>query len=79
MYRSARTPKMEEAERERDRTVPEDAARFLRARIILDELRKEYRCGRIDAQQFRTLRGQALAGDIGGAVKGLAKLMRRTW
>lgn len=79
MYRSARTPEMEKAELERDRTVPEDAARFLRARIVLDELRKEYRRGRIDMQQFKTLRGQALAGDVGGAVKGLAKLLRRAW
>lgn len=57
--------------------VPEDAARFLKARLILAELRGEHRAGRIDIQQYRTLRGQALAGDIDGAVRGLARIEAR--
>lgn len=32
---------------------------------------------RLTAQQYKTLRGQALAGDVAGALKGLNKLLRR--
>lgn len=31
--------------------------------------------GRLSAQQYRTLRGQVLAGDADGAMKGLRKLL----
>lgn len=31
----------------------------------------------LTSQQFRTLKGQILAGDVKGAEKGLAKLLRR--
>lgn len=33
--------------------------------------------GNLTSQQFRTLKGQILAGDVEGAEKGLAKLLRR--
>ena len=58
------------------RTVREDAGRYLRANVILPELREKYLKRRITWQQYKTLRGQALAGDIDGAVKGLARIMR---
>lgn len=32
---------------------------------------------RLSKQQLKTLRGQALSGDLTGAKKGLAKLLRR--
>ena len=32
---------------------------------------------RLTAQQYRTLRGQVLAGDGDGAMKGLRKLLRK--
>ena len=32
---------------------------------------------RLTSQQFRTIKGQALAGDVVGARKGLNKLMER--
>lgn len=44
-------------------------SRFLR-------LLKQYR-RHLTVQQFRTLRGQALAGDLMGAQKGLARLLKR--
>lgn len=33
--------------------------------------------GRLTRQQVKTLRGQALAGDIDGAIKGLEKILKR--
>lgn len=32
---------------------------------------------RLSKQQYRTLRGQILAGDASGAIKGLGKILRR--
>ena len=46
----------------------EDASRYLRARLILSDLREKLRFGKITWQQYSTLRGQALAGDVDGAV-----------
>lgn len=37
---------------------------------------KAYR-GRLTAQEYSTLRGQVLAGDDAGALKGLERLMKR--
>lgn len=56
--------------------VREDAGRYLRAHRILTELKMEYRRRKITFQQYSTMRGQALAGDVDGAVKGLAKVLR---
>ena len=56
--------------------VREDAGRYLRARQILHELRGRHMYGEITFQQYRTLRGQAISGDVSGAVKGLAKVLR---
>ena len=57
--------------------VREDASRYLQARLILSDLREKMRFGKISYQQYSTLRGQALAGDVDGAVKGLAKVLRK--
>ena len=52
-----------------------DAMLYLEAHLILEELR---RCQRqLDRQQIKTLRGQALSGDVEGARKGLDRLMQR--
>ena len=56
--------------------VQEDAGRYLRARLILNDLREKHQAGKITWQQYSTMRGQALAGDVDGAVKGLAKVLR---
>lgn len=56
--------------------VREDAGRYLRARLILNDLREKHLAGKITWQQYSTMRGQALAGDVDGAVKGLAKVLR---
>ena len=56
-----------------------DAGRYLKARLILNDLREKLRFGKISYQQYATLRGQALAGDVDGAVKGLARVMRQRW
>lgn len=77
MYRTKpMTREMAEEERLKDLTVPEDAGRYLRAHKVLTELREKYLKRRITPQQYRTLRGQALAGDVDGAVKGLANVLR---
>ena len=54
-----------------------DASRYLKARLILNDLRDKMRSGNISWQQYSTLRGQALAGDVDGAVKGLATVLRQ--
>lgn len=56
--------------------VREDAGRYLKARLILNDLREKHMAGKITFQQYSTMRGQALAGDVEGAVKGLAKVLR---
>ena len=55
----------------------EDALRYLRARLILSDLREKLRFGKITWQQYSTLRGQALAGDVDGAVNGLGMVLLR--
>ena len=55
----------------------EDASRYLKARLILNDLREKMRFGKISYQQYATLRGQALAGDVDGSVRGLAKVLRK--
>lgn len=57
-------------------TLREEASRYAAAHAILTELRTNYRKRRITPQQYKTLRGQAIAGDIDGATKGLAKVLR---
>ena len=71
--------KLRTAERdERDAfDVRLDASRYLKARLILNDLRDKMRSGNISWQQYSTLRGQALAGDVDGAVKGLATVLRQ--
>ena len=59
--------------------VREDASRYLRARLILNDLREKHMAGKITWQQYSTMRGQALSGDIDGAVKGLARVLRQRW
>lgn len=54
-------------------TVQQDAKRYSAANPFLNQLRKYQ--NHLDRQQFKTLRGQALSGDIAGAEKGLAKLI----
>ena len=68
---------MAEAERLKDLTVPDDAGRYLRAYKVLTELREKYSKRRITPQEYKTLRGQAIAGDIDWAVKGLARILAR--
>ena len=74
----AAPPKAEAERRVRNPrpSVATDAGRYLRANVILPELREKYLKRRITWQQYKTLRGQALAGDIDGAVNGLARIMR---
>ena len=73
--------KLRTAERdERDALdVRSDASRYLRARLILNDLKEKYTQGKINWRQYSTMRGQALAGDIDGAVKGLARVLREKW
>lgn len=58
-------------EREKQR----DVVRYINANGFLLELKKYNK--RLSRQEMRTLRGQALAGDIDGAKKGLVKLLER--
>ena len=47
---------------------------YLRAAMILRHIKES---STLTAQERKTLRGQALSGDISGAWKGLEKLTRR--
>jgi len=69
----------EEMEKRQEMDAREDASRYLKARLILSDLREKLRFGKITWQQYSTLRGQALAGDVDGAVKGLARVLRKRW
>ena len=52
------------------------AERYMRARWVLRDLKGAYQRKEITPQQYRTIRGQAVAGDVDGAVKGLAQIVR---
>lgn len=48
---------------------------YLKAHWFLRTLKKHN--PKLTGQEFKTLRGQALAGDIEGATKGLERILRR--
>ena len=79
MTENARKRKIAEMEARDVMDVREDASRYLRARLILSDLREKLRLSEITWQQYSMLRGQALAGDVDGAVKGLARVLRKRW
>ena len=56
-------------------TLSSDASRYLRAQNVLINVRKAYLCKSITAQQYKTIRGQAISGDVDGAAKGLSRLL----
>ena len=58
-------------EREKQR----DVVRYVNANSFLMELKRHYK--RLTNQELKTLRGQALAGDVDGAIKGLHKILDR--
>ena len=60
-----------EVERENQREV----VRYINANGFLTELKKNYKY--LDRHEFKTLRGQALSGDVDGAMKGLHKILER--
>ena len=57
------------------REVQRDASLYLAANPFLTRL-KSYD-GQISKQEYRTLRGQALSGDVQGAEKGLQNILFR--
>lgn len=57
--------------------VREDAGRYLRARLILNDLREKHLAGKITYDECKALRARAIEGDVDGAVKGLALLLRK--
>ena len=76
MYR--REPRSAEIAREeerRRRMMAEGSERFVRAHWFLKGLKRKYMDGWISWQQFRTIRGQAVSGDLEGAVKGLNRII----
>lgn len=72
-----RSPEIEEAERRRDLTVPQDAARYLKAHRFLTELRNKYLRGSITAEQYKDFRRQAVAGQLDVATKGLGLALQQ--
>jgi len=44
---------------------------------VLMVLKKQRSSNNINKQQYKTFKGQVLSGDVLGAAKGLAKLMKR--
>lgn len=55
--------------------LQKDAMAYSAAHQFLNDLRM-YR-DKLTPQELRTLKGQALSGDVHGATKGLAKLLQR--
>lgn len=55
--------------------LQKDAMAYSQAKAFLDEMRNHRDI--LTTQEMRTLKGQALSGDINGAEKGLAKLLER--
>lgn len=55
--------------------VSDNAQKFLTAKPFIDLLKQNTKY--LTRQQYSTLRGQALAGDVEGAHKGLQYLIRR--
>lgn len=57
------------------RAIRQDASRYLKAQAFLKTL---YRMrGIVSRQEMKTLRGQAIAGDLDGAEKGLYTILGR--
>ena len=79
MTENARKRRIAERDERDASDVREDASRYLRARLILNDLREKHMAGKITWQQYSTMRGQALGGDVDGAVKGLARVLRERW
>lgn len=52
-----------------------EPADYRRARTAMEVIRRHRDA--MSGQEYRTLRGQALAGDIDGAIAGLERIMRR--
>lgn len=61
------------------RTLREDAAHYSRYRQEYASLRKAYLEDRITQEQLKQLRDMVKAGDVDGAVKGLAVMMKYPW
>lgn len=59
--------------RRRPRLIADESA-YRRANLFIRNLRQYY--GRLTDQQIKTLRGQALSGDLEGAWSGLKRLSR---
>ena len=57
------------------KNVAMDSARYRRAHFILTDLRTKWKNREITSQQYSTIRGQAIAGDLDGATKGLATVI----
>lgn len=58
-----------------ERESNRDVVRYINANGFLNELKK-YR-PQLTRQELKTLRGQALSGDINGAMLGLHKILER--
>lgn len=64
------------AERRADmKTLQKDATRYIKVHYFLTDLRLKWKNREITGQQYSTIRGQALAGDLDGATKGLANVI----
>lgn len=57
-------------------SVATDAGRYLRARLILNDLKEKHLAGKITYDECKALRVRAIEGDVDGAMKGLAMLLR---
>lgn len=71
-----RSAEIERAEMERKKRIADGSERYVRANLFLNVLKKYYRHEMITWQQYSMIRGQAIAGDIDGAMKGLERLMK---
>lgn len=57
----------------------EDFAKSSNAtKLFLRALNDAYKTGKINKQQFNTIKGQVFSGDIEGATKGLSRILERS-
>lgn len=68
---------MEAARRNSAKVIAAESANYRKAHMVLTDLRHRWRRREITGQEYSTLRGQAISGNIDGAVKGLYRILER--
>ena len=72
---TSRETRLESARRNNPNVIAYESAMYRKAHTFLTELRSKWRRNEITGQQYSTLRGQALSGNLEGAIKGLYRVI----